>query len=326
VKSDKKILSIQYLRGLAALGVVFCHYGSGLSAYPALAYFFNWGQTGVFVFFFISGFIITYSLTQKAYRPSQFFSFLLRRSVRIDPLYYTVIILTLILFKILSQVPSFKGNEIPFIPAQLISHFLYVVPFTKYTLYDHVFWTLCVEFQFYVLIGLLYFLSTNSWYKNLFLIAFGASCLIPFPNAYYVVFAYAPFFGAGIALLNFNQEKKWFNVVTLIFMLLLIAYKFDFAILALILCCALLVVFFNQKIRPLEFLGDISYSLYLTHGLVFIVLNGCLKRIAPGVFNYPLLLLMLEVFIAIGVAFGSYLLIERPSLRLSKRIGITFRK
>ncbi|HEY4326156.1 MAG TPA: hypothetical protein VGN20_19370 [Mucilaginibacter sp.] len=38
-----KILSIQYLRGLAALGVVFCHFGSDISAV------FNFGQTGVYV-------------------------------------------------------------------------------------------------------------------------------------------------------------------------------------------------------------------------------------------------------------------------------------
>jgi len=135
-----------------------------------------------------------------------------------------------------------------------------------------------------------------------------------------VVFAYAPFFGAGIALLNFNHEKNWFNAITLVFMLLLIAYKFDLAILVLILCCAFLVVFFNQKIKPLEFLGDISYSLYLTHGLVFIVLNGCLKRMSPCIFSYPLLTLLLEVSIAIGVAFCLYLLNERPSLRLSKKV------
>jgi peptidoglycan/LPS O-acetylase OafA/YrhL len=48
VKTEGKILSIQYLRGLAALGVVFCHYGSSLISYPKLSSFFNFGQTGVF--------------------------------------------------------------------------------------------------------------------------------------------------------------------------------------------------------------------------------------------------------------------------------------
>src|SRR5471030_3192282 len=99
--SKDKIVSIQYLRGLAALGVVFCHYGSNLSS------IFNFGQTGVFVFFLISGFIIVYSLIKSGYQPAQFFTFLLKRSIRIDPAYYITIFLTITLFYILSLIPSF---------------------------------------------------------------------------------------------------------------------------------------------------------------------------------------------------------------------------
>src|SRR5471030_1551501 len=94
MEKDNKIVSIQYLRGLAALGVVFCHYDS-----------FGFGQLGVFVFFLISGFIIVYSLTMSQYEPRFIFRFLLRRSVRIDPSYFAVVVLTILLFKILSFMP-----------------------------------------------------------------------------------------------------------------------------------------------------------------------------------------------------------------------------
>lgn len=152
---DKKvILGVQYLRGLAALGVLLCHYTISMQGLSALAY----GQRGVHVFFLLSGFIIVYSLTKVNYKPTQFLQFLVKRSIRIDPAYYATIILTLLLFKILSTLPSFKGSYIPFIPEQFIAHLLYVVPFTKYPFYLHLFWTLCIEFQFYVIIGLLYFL------------------------------------------------------------------------------------------------------------------------------------------------------------------------
>ncbi len=53
--TNNKIVSIQYLRGIAALGVVVCHYGSNISS------LLNFGQNGVFVFFLISGFVIVYS-------------------------------------------------------------------------------------------------------------------------------------------------------------------------------------------------------------------------------------------------------------------------
>jgi len=157
MSDDKKIVSIQYLRGLAALGVVLCHYGSGLTDYPRLSSFFSFGQTGVFVFFLISGFIIVYSLNKSNYESKQFFKFLLKRSIRIDPSYFVVILLTIVLFKILAYLPSFKGERIVLIPGQLIAHIFYAVPFTKYPFYNHVFWTLSVEFQFYLLIGILYF-------------------------------------------------------------------------------------------------------------------------------------------------------------------------
>ena len=65
IPMEKKILSIQYLRGLAALAVVLCHYGSNLTPYPKLSEAFNFGQAGVHVFFLISGFIIVYSLNGR---------------------------------------------------------------------------------------------------------------------------------------------------------------------------------------------------------------------------------------------------------------------
>ena len=175
LKKEGKILSVQYLRGLAALGVVFCHYGSNLASYPKLSAFFNFGQTGVFVFFLISGFIIVYSLNESGYETNQFFRFLLKRSIRIDPAYICVILLTIIFFTGLSMS---KNKAVTFSVGQFFAHIFYVVPFTNYPFYNRVFWTLSVEFQFYVLIGLLYFLFKNRVYQSGFLIAFSLTCFI----------------------------------------------------------------------------------------------------------------------------------------------------
>jgi peptidoglycan/LPS O-acetylase OafA/YrhL len=158
----KTILGVQYLRGIAAMSVVLCHFGSGIKSYPMLAQIFNAGQNGVQVFFLISGFIIVFSMNAENYKTSQFFRFLLKRSIRIDPSYFITIILTILVFKCLSLIPSFKGQSIPFIPGQFLAHIFYMVPFTKYPFYNHVFWTLCIEFQFYLLIGVLYFLIESS--------------------------------------------------------------------------------------------------------------------------------------------------------------------
>ena len=68
------LISIQYLRGLAALAVVASH-----TSHTAVV-----GQVGVDIFFVISGFI-TWTITSKASRPA---AFLWRRFVRIAPLYW----------------------------------------------------------------------------------------------------------------------------------------------------------------------------------------------------------------------------------------------
>ncbi len=320
ISMEKKILSVQYLRGLAALGVVLCHYGSNLTPYPKLSVVFNFGQAGVHVFFLISGFIIVYSLIKADYKPQQFLKFLLKRSIRIDPTYIVTILLTLATFKILSFIPTFKGEGIPFIPAQFLAHLFYIIPFTKYTFYNHVFWTLCIEFQFYVLIGILYFLFESNIYKIGFLVLFSLTCLIPFTNSYYLVFNYAPIFSLGIALVSFYQKRNWSNCILPLIFLSLILYKFGWPILVLLVLSMLILFLVSAHIKPLAFLGQISYSLYLTHGLLFIVLVGMLKRLHFNPQQNQLLWLFVEMLFALLAASIFYFLIEKPSLKLSKLV------
>lgn len=314
------ILGIQYLRGLAALGVLFCHFGSSLAVFPVLSSIFNFGQTGVYLFFLISGFIIVYSLLKVDYKPKQFLRFLLKRSIRIDPPYIITILLTIGLFKALSLMPSFKGSPIPFIPQQFFAHVFYLVPFTKYEFYNHVFWTLCVEFQFYLLIGILYFINDSKIYKNCFLLVFACSCLIPWPSSYYLVFEYAPMFCLGISLINiYNKGNKYDYILPILF-LLLVYYKSGPPVCALLLAGAIAIILTKVHVKVLFFLGNISYSLYLTHSLVLVIVAGLLKRLHVDQTSYQLFWLGLEALIAIFFAYCFYRAVEKPSLRWSKKI------
>ena len=67
-------------------------------------------------------------------------------------------------------------------------------------------------------------------------------------------------------------------------------------------------------------LGKISYSLYLTHSLAFIIVRGLLKQLHFNLSKNPALWLCIEVTAAILVAWLFYYLIEKPSLKLSKKI------
>ena len=184
----------------------------------------------------------------------------------------------------------------------------------------HVFWTLCVEFQFYLLIGVIYFLSDSPLYKFIFLVLFSLSSLIPFSNSYYLVLNYAAIFALGISLVTLYKNRNWQNIMLPVFFLILIAFKFGIPIFILLLLCSIAVFYFTLIIKPLAFLGDISYSLYLTHTLTLIVFSGISKRLHIDLSHYKLFWLIIEVLVAALFAYIFYLLIEKPSLRLSKHI------
>lgn len=90
---NRKLESLQALRGVAALLVLLFHYRfylrgdnqSGTTIWDAL---FGWGIIGVDIFFIISGFIMVYTTQHYMQGCSSAKRFLLNRAIRIIPLYY----------------------------------------------------------------------------------------------------------------------------------------------------------------------------------------------------------------------------------------------
>lgn len=312
--------SVQQLRGISALAVVFCHYGSDLNGYPNLSSLFNKGQLGVHVFFFISGYIILYSLIKNEYTIKNFFRFLLKRSIRIEPVYLLTILLTLLTFWLFSFIPSFKGSVIPFIPQQFLAHIFHVVPFTNYQFYNHVFWTLSIEFQFYLLIGVVYFLSDKLVYRIAFLLLFSSTIFLSLPKSYYLLTSYAPIFALGMALLLYNNSKLKVYLLVALICALLIWLKIGLLSLILVIIAGLLINFSNIKLKPLVFLGDISYSLYIIHPLVLIYLLGTFKKLNIQFYD-DLIKLIVNIAVAIAAAYVLFKIVEKPSISFSKKIS-----
>ena len=144
------------LRAIAFLLVFLQHY-----------YYIPWGWTGVNIFFVLSGFLITgilFDTRSERYRARNFY---LRRTLRIFPLYYSVLIITILVDPIFHwnwsvawiAWPLYLGNFLRYIspavltsnsPAQLAA-FAWLRPRQAPQLtffYGH-FWSLCVEEQFY---------------------------------------------------------------------------------------------------------------------------------------------------------------------------------
>ncbi len=125
-----------------------------------------WGWAGVDIFFVLSGFLITGILFDARDRPHRIRDFYIRRTLRIFPLYYGVILLLVLLWPIFHWEwswhwlawPAYLGNFLRghrayavrsplqmLADAQPLSH-----TFSRVQLYLGQFWTLCVEEQFYL--------------------------------------------------------------------------------------------------------------------------------------------------------------------------------
>ncbi|MEY2952412.1 MAG: hypothetical protein RLZZ401_499, partial [Pseudomonadota bacterium] len=94
VPADRTIWTIQYLRGVAALLVVWHHAGGQV---PGISQFLperGFGVSGVDLFFVISGFIMVLTTEGKSVTPWQF---LQRRLVRVVPLYWPLTITVAVL-------------------------------------------------------------------------------------------------------------------------------------------------------------------------------------------------------------------------------------
>ena len=91
------IESIQFLRAVAALMVLFFHAAYAVHTYGGYEYAYsNAGAAGVDIFFVVSGFVITYITSRGPFSP---LDFMVRRLIRIAPVYwfYTTVTLVIIL-------------------------------------------------------------------------------------------------------------------------------------------------------------------------------------------------------------------------------------
>ncbi|WP_165916671.1 acyltransferase [Caulobacter sp. BK020] len=152
--ADRVIVNLQFLRGIAALFVVADHLLERLvkrGAYPAEYRDLAWslGTVGVEVFFAISGFIMVYTMADAFGRRGASIGFLIRRYLRIAPLYYLTTVAAILMTAIVKHV-SPQGldlaKSLAFIPYRNAEGLLQPV----YALG----WTLNYEMFFYVVFAI----------------------------------------------------------------------------------------------------------------------------------------------------------------------------
>jgi len=155
VKLTERIVGLDGLRGVAILLVVSYHLWTVLSGQERLAggawlSLLYAGNTGVTLFFVLSGFLVCIPFI-KAAQSGRLYSvreYAVQRALRILPPYYVVALVGLL----------FTRNFDQLLPALLLSSHGWSMGY-----FSAVWWSLATEVQFYLLVPLLFLMALHRW-------------------------------------------------------------------------------------------------------------------------------------------------------------------
>ena len=324
-----EIRKLNMLRGMAALIVVISHFSNstkwlnGILGKGA-------GQFGVMIFFMLSGFLMSYLYMHKSFDWKNIRKYIISRFARVIPLFLIVVICSYTLQKLDIIGVLYKIQD----EASLLSHLIFLSG-------EYVLWTIPTEIQFYVLFIFLWWLSTKGeGYLYVFLaFVFLALVFIDFPRPIGKIIGIPidislisalPYFFVGVV---FGQiYRKWkapnylsHNIFVLALFIIPLLYPKIFIYLtghehemwrdvgvlfavSLVFFLILFLVpdkntFLSNRIG--DFLGKISYSLYLLHLPVL----WQIEKLAIVQLELQLLLFLT---CALSISYISFIIIERP--------------
>ena len=325
---------VQGLRALAVISVILFHINKS---------WLSGGFIGVDMFFVISGFIISSIIIQEG-KNFSFLSFYSSRIKRIVPAYLFILIATSILSAFLF-VPedNLRFSKSLMSALMFFSNYYfgwyqdYFAPQSYELPLLHT-WSLSIEMQFYLLLPFILIFIPK---KYLIRMIISLSVVILFitqaqllsgknSSVYFSLLARIPEFFLGTLVVLFPKYKSKYKEYLGLFGICLIAISLYFithnsifpGLLALPVCIgtALIIYIQNSKVnavlsnRILVFIGDISYSLYLWHWVVFSVYRYVLQS-----YELSIAEIIICLFITFISSYGSYKCIETPFRKVDFR-------
>lgn len=334
--NNTNLRSLTGIRGVAALFVVIYHF---TNAKPI--FFWN-GYLAVDLFFILSGFIMSMVYQEKVSNGitvDLYIKFLYHRFARIYPLYFVVLVFTLA-FYITGNV-----NNLSLTVNILLLQSLFGGSLVGAS------WSVSVELIAYVIFPIVFYILLKNKHLSvpLLLACYFGIFSLPYINQLHstgpldIYNGLLPIFrgvfgfmiGCSVWVIINNIQcrllsSSWFGDLIMLFIIFILFYK-GFDLIYVALCAILIACLYKGRgitqyvlsTKPLFFIGEISFSIYLTHLVFKRMFEGELSAIALKItdgYIYSPTILMLACTIATSVV--TYYLIERPCrifLRKSER-------
>jgi exopolysaccharide production protein ExoZ len=333
----RPILSLQYVRGIAALMVVYFHASGEVQRLGGHALpLDHFGPAGVDLFFVISGFIMWVTTSDGKAGPR---SFMVQRITRVLPLYWT---LTLFIASVALVAPNLLSST-KFDSAHLLASLAFIPwPNPGFNGYFPVVipgWTLNYEMMFYAIFTVCLFFPRR-WCLAA---ALAILCALPLSRGIWPQYGVYTFytdpavleFAAGLvigAAFTARTSTRFIVIVEIMITATLLGALASvsslpgvvvFGLPAALIVCAL--VFLERKHgvpcwAGARALGDASYSLYLTHAIVLAAFTRLwLAAALPIRGIFTLLFIVASIAATVCVAWATYRLIEVPLIAVARR-------
>jgi len=342
----KRLYSLDYLRGIAASGIMIYHLITwSFGKFTSETFLGRFGIYGVGIFYILSGLTLCYVYYDK-FEPTKKFliDFFKKRILRIFPLLWLVTIVSIILSR---KIPDFLdlalnltglfgfvkwdtyfssgiwsiGNELVFYVFFPVFLLLAKYKLRSFILLTAIIIAIYVYFAFYVLdpsISLLY-----QWdiYTNplnqvfLFLSGFLIGYLLreKVLNKYFRIIL---FFGGLLLFIHIPSSGDTINIITGI-------NRLAFSVCCIAICISL----YKSDLKlptfihiPLIFLGDISYSVYLIHPIVYSLVSyiASTQTQVESNENFKLILIVTSIVLTIITSYIVYEKYEKLFLKFGR--------
>lgn len=305
-----RVHSIDYLRGVLAFLIMIYHYSNWENIFipDASSFLAIIAIYGVSLFFIISGFSLTVTYIQvfNSFSVKNILKFFLKRFARIYPLFWliTSIYLSLIFF---------SGKDFPDIYQIISNLTISFSFFSEYSAFTPGGWSIGIEIFLYVFFPFLILFLNKYVYAEIILILFILTSIYISAYLLYDISAAKDYWNKYLNLINhvyffifgmivgsfyyrynnfFKINKSLIEITSILLIIIFIYYPIEGEVINLLLgenriiltafvfLIFLLIVMYNPYLnyksrisRTFNFFGDISYTLYLLHPIIYMIIN-----------------------------------------------------